>query len=211
MRRIDKTVILSSEYKKWLDKLNRDKVKHPSTNRTYYCDVVMNLLYCQKAVCAYTEMLICDPMLLTEDKWENGRYKSEKPSQLGSLEHFDPRLKMDKFWEWDNLFVIHSKINVIKRDSEVDYILKPDSPEYDPMKLLDYDEFTHHFIPHTEIEDETLRTRIQRMIDVLQLNHGTVRYERETFFYRIAGDVKTNKKTEIDRFFTAYDMTKDRL
>jgi hypothetical protein len=55
MRKIDKTKILSVHYKKWLDQVSRDNVKHPQRS-TYYDDVVMNLLHCQKGACAYTEI-----------------------------------------------------------------------------------------------------------------------------------------------------------
>ena len=205
MRKIDKTKILSTQYKKWVDRLNRDKVKHPK-KRTYYNDVMMNLLHCQKGVCAYTEMIICNPELLDEENWKNGRYKSKKVDRLGSLEHFDPQLKKDKYWEWDNLFAISLDINVKKGAQEVDDILKPDSPQYDPFKLLEYNSRTHFFVPHRDIEDKDLRERIKRMLKVLQVNHNTVCYHRKTFFNRIAWHGKVDMKPKIDRFFTAYQM-----
>lgn len=207
MRKIDKTRILSTQYKKWLDRKNQDKTKkHPAKNRYYYNDVVMNLLHCQKGVCAYTEMLVCNPELLTEDKWENGRYKSQKVERLGSLEHFDPLLKEDKYWEWDNLLVISLDINVKKQDKEVDDILKPDTPQYDPFKLLEYNAQTHLFIPHRDIEDNSIRERIKKMIKVLHINHDTVCYKRKTFFYRLAWEDKVDMLPVIDHFFTAYQM-----
>lgn len=209
MRKIDKTVILSTQYKKWLDQLNRDKAKHPSQSDKYYDDVVMNLLHCQKGVCAYTEMLVCNPELLTEDKWEDGWYKPEKVERFGSLEHFDPQLKEDKYWEWDNLFVISLDINVKKGAKEVDEILKPDSPAYDPFKLLEYNEQTHLFVPHRDIEDNSLRERIKKMIKVLHINHDTVCYKRKTFFYQINWQGKAARPIIIDRFFTAYQMVMD--
>jgi len=205
MRRIDKTKILSSKYKEWLDKLDRDKVKHPHS-RTYYNDVVMNLLHCQKGVCAYTEMFLCNSGLLSEDKWKNGRYAEKKTEHFGELEHFDPKLKANRFWEWDNLFVIHSDINRLKRDKDIDDIPKPDSPGYDPDKLLEYDDDTHLFVPHTDIKNETERRHIERMIDVLQLNHNTVRCEREIFLKKVGEYREVNRTVNIDRFFTACRM-----
>lgn len=206
MRKIDKTVILSAQYKKWLDHLNQDKVKHPSQSDKYYNDVLMNLLHCQKGVCAYTEMIVCNPVLLSEDKWENGRYKCKEIERFGSLEHFDPKLKEEKYWDWDNLFVVSLDINVKKGDKEVDEILKPDTPEYDPFKLLEYSEQTHLFVPHRDIEDVSLRERIKKMIKVLQINHDTVSYKRKTFFYQITWQDKVDRSIIIDRFFTAYQM-----
>ena len=206
MRKIDKTKILSTQYKKWVDRLNRDKIIHPAQKRTYYNDVMMNLLHCQKGVCAYTEMIICNPELLDEKNWKNGRYKSRKVDRLGSLEHFDPQLKKDKYWEWDNLFAISLDINVKKGAQEVDDILKPDSPQYDPFKLLEYNAQTHRFAPHCDIEDSDLRERIKRMLKVLQVNHDTVRYHRKTFFNRISWHGNVDIQPEIDCFFTAYQM-----
>jgi len=208
MRKIDKTKILSVEYKKWLDKLNRDQMNHPQRG-IYHDDVVMNLLYCQKGVCAYTEMALCDHDLLREDKWEKGRYKlkkHEKPQCLGELEHFDPKLKKDKYWEWDNLFVVLEKINRRKGTKEVDEILKPDSPGYNPMVLLEYDEDYHVFYPSPDIEDDILIERIERMITVLQLNFDFVRQERRKFLTKAIELGEMNRPIEIDRFFTAYQM-----
>jgi hypothetical protein len=186
MRRIDKTRILSTTYKEWLDRLDRENLDHP-VNETYRLDVVMNLLYCQGGVCAYTEMRLCPPDLLDGQKWVNGRFKEKigKIDKFGSLDHFDPRLKKKKFWNWENLFMVFTDINPKKGAQAVDEILKPDLPGYDPFKLLAYSDTTHMFAPSPEVEDETLRQRIDRMIDVLQINHGQIRYERKTFFARI--------------------------
>lgn len=205
MRKIDKTKILSTQYKKWLVRLNRDRIIHPAQNR-YYNDVMMNLLHCQKGVCAYTEMIICNPKLLDEENWQNGSYISKNVERMGSLEHFDPHLKKDKYWDWDNLFVISFDINVKKGAQEVDDILKPDSPQYDPFKLLEYNTHTHIFTPHRDIEEEDLRERIKRMLKVLQINHNTVCYYRKTFFYRISWLDKVKIQPKIDCFFTAYQM-----
>lgn len=205
MRRIDKTKILSSKYKEWLDKLNRDKVKHPQS-RIYYTDVVMNLLHCQKGVCAYTETPLCLPELFDESNWEEGKYKISEPEPSGELEHFDPKLKEDRRWEWDNLFVVDAVINRKKRNKEVDDILKPDSAQYSPDKYLEYDVDTHCFIPNTGIEDETLRQRIKRMISVLHLNYASVRNEREIYLTMVFKLREVSRPIRINCFFTACRM-----
>jgi hypothetical protein len=153
MRKIDKSKILSTKYKEWVEKLDKEQKKHPvpKTKDRYFYDVVMNLLHCQKGVCAYTERFLCKAELLTEDKWENGRYARKKPKRFGHLEHFNPNLKDEKGYEWDNLFVACSDVNVLKGEEDVDDILKPDSPDYDPMELLDYDIDTHFFVANTGI------------------------------------------------------------
>jgi len=254
MRRIDKSKgkILSTEYKKKVDKLDNAGEKHPGKSWEYYIDVVMNLLYCQEGVCAYTEMFLCRPELLKKEKWQNGRYnnnkisvdengnlvqlesKSRKVGKFGSLDHFNPDLKTYKYWDWDNLFVVHSDINTWKQDEPVDYILKPDSPGYNPHKLLAYIEKiessdndrktkiddlnifknklgyiieTHYFVAHPDRSEEE-RKRINKMIEVLGLNHDTVCYERETFLNIVREKEFVEERMKVDRFFTAYEMVK---
>ena len=206
MRKIDKTKILSVEYKKWVDNLNHDEEQHQKDNRYYYVDILMNLLHCQKGVCAYTEMLLCHPCLLKADNWKNGRYAHKSPQAIGELDHFDPRLKKNKCWEWQNLFVVLERINRVKSDREVDDILKPDSPHYDPAVLLEYNGKYNIFIPHTRIEDEAIRKRIKHMIDVLQINYPYIRGEREKFLKEVFKARELGWSIEIDRFFTAYQM-----
>lgn len=76
-----------------------------------------------------------------------------------------------------------------------------------PEKYFDYDENTHRFVPNTDIEDEVKRTEIQRMIDeVLFLNHGVVKNERENFVNELKQKIKFGTTPKIDRFFTAIKM-----
>jgi hypothetical protein len=206
MRKIDKTRILSTEYKKWVDELNCKEEKHPSESKRFKKDVMMNLLHCQKGVCAYTEMFLCDFNLITEDNWENGRYRLRKPQRFGELEHFDPKLKKNKFWEWENLFVVHADINRLKGVQEVDDILKPDSPVYDPMVLLKYDIDFHVFYPHPSIKNKTIRERIRRMIKILQINYGPVRSKRRKFLKMVFELREFAQTVEVGCFFTAYQM-----
>jgi hypothetical protein len=225
MRRIDKRKILSTEYKKEVDKLNKSGKKHPGEYWKYRPDVMMNLLYCQEGFCAYTEMDLCDPGHIKIEKWQDGRYitlekivdmegnitysdtKSRKNETFGTLEHFNPELKEKKFWDWDNLFVIHSKINTAKKDKKVDNILKPDSPGYDPFKLLAYNNETHCFFAYKGLSEDE-RLRIHNMIEVLQLNYSYVRYQREKFFNKIKKHNFVEEELPVDQFFTAYEMVR---
>lgn len=206
MRKIDKTKLLSTKYKEWVDALDKKEEKHPGKNYRYRKDVVMNLLHCQKGVCAYTEMFLCNPEFIKEDKWDDGGYRPAKPEYLGELEHFDPNLKNDTFWDWDNLFVVHSDVNRKKWAREVDDILKPDLPAYDPFALLKYDADLNVFYPHTEIKDKTITERVRYMIDILQLNYDPVRCERKKFLKKVFELRAFDQPVEIDRFFTAYEM-----
>ncbi len=211
MRRIDKSKILSTKYKKWLDKQNRDKKKHPEKS-VYRKDVVMNLLHCQKGLCAYTETLLCeDETLLSEENWQDGRYNVDNPSFEGDLEHFDPNLKEKQNWEWDNLFVSRHKPNVLKSDQGVDYILKPDSPDYDPMKLLTYVKKYHVFRPHSGLKDENVIARIKEMIEVLQLNYGTYREKRKKYFKQMFTNREYGTPFKHEQFLTACRMIENEM
>ncbi|MCU0324012.1 MAG: hypothetical protein MUF45_01995 [Spirosomaceae bacterium] len=213
MQQIDKNYdkILSTKYKAWVDNLELKKKKHPES-RTYYDDVVMDLYRCQKGVCAYTEMFICISSLYDESNWVDGEYKIpdeaafQRTDHLGELEHFNPDLKENHYWLWDNFFMIHSTVNSLKSNKPVANFLKPDLPDYSPHKYFDYDESTHRFIPNTDIEDENLKIEIKRMIDeVLFLNHGVVRNERENYINDIKQKIRFGSLYKIDRFFTAVD------
>ena len=213
MQKIDKSVdkILSTKYKAWLD---NDAVKHDGSNRSYYDDVAMNLYKCQSGVCAYTEMHICVPDLYTDDNWVKGRYKipdtaeHKRIDHLGELEHFDPEDKKVNYWNWDNLFMIHAKINGIKSGATPVAYLKPDADEYAPEKYFDYDEGTNRFIPNTEIKDPVIANEIQYMIDkVLFLNHGVVKNERRDYINTIKDKKERGILYTIDRFFTAVKWT----
>ncbi|MFN8345045.1 MAG: hypothetical protein U0X91_08575 [Spirosomataceae bacterium] len=167
MQRIDKTLLLSSEYKQWEESMTETHSQYNSSNNKYYYDVVMNLLHCQRGVCAYTEILLCSEDLYHSGHWKNGKYQIHKPEFSGALDHFNPLLKKEKGWLWDNFFIVQKDINdKHKQDKPVDYILKPDSASYNPFKLLEYDEQLHIFIANTDL-DESLQNRINDMIELL--------------------------------------------
>ncbi|RDB05254.1 hypothetical protein [Runella aurantiaca] len=74
------------------------------------------------------------------------------------LYHFDASLKNGKAWLWDNLFMVLGKANNDKDDKPIDSILKPDSPDYDPFRLLEYDYELDELIPNLGLhEDEQKR------------------------------------------------------
>ncbi len=208
MRKIDKSKILSTQYKEWVEKLDKERRDHPKpkSNDRFYFDVVMNLLHCQKGVCAYTESPLVEPEFLTEDKWEGGRYKEKKPKRFGHLEHFNPELKKKKGYEWDNLFVACSDINVLKGKKGIDDILKPDSAGYEPMELLAYDTMTHCFFPNPNIDDEKLKERIRYMLKLLQLNHPTICFKRGKFVKAGQAYRVLNRSYDVYQYFTACRM-----
>lgn len=210
MRKIDKNYdqILSIKYKTWVDTLEINGTKHP-LSRTYYDDVAMELYKCQKGVCAYTERWICPTQLYDCKLWVDGKYTSlhndeyQRVDHAGEMDHFDPQLKENQYWLWSNLFMIDATINSRKGNQPVITYLKPDLDDYSPEKYFEYDEDTHRFVPHTDLDKEK-RADIQYMIDhVLLLNHGVIRNDRRDFINEVKQKKKNNSTIKIDRFFTA--------
>ncbi len=210
MRKIDKSIIKSNNYKKWLQKI-RAKQKTHKTCSTYKVDVMMCLLYCQKGVCAYTEMRLCVPDAINENKWNENEYINRKYNldKIGDLEHFDSSLKNIFHCEWDNLFMVFHEINNDKSVKNIDLIkeFKPDNEKYSPEEIFDYDINTHKFRPNSDIEDVDKIKKINKLIEIFCINSGFVKYERETFLSR----VNYNKDEPIDRFYTAYNFSKKYL
>lgn len=211
MQKIDKdyTKILTINYKKWVDALEAMGKKHP-LSKTYYDGIVMDLYRCQKGVCAYTERFLCPPSLYEARHWtDKGVYQIEDPEEFtrtdhaGELEHFDPTLKENQYWLWDNLFMIDARVNGLKSDTSVVAYLKPDSLEYTTEQWLDYDEQTHRFVPNTELDEEKAK-EVQYMIDhVFYLNHGVIRIDRQEYVEKIKMKKTFLQPYKIDRYFTA--------
>lgn len=182
MRKIDKTLILATKYKEWEENFEEKGLPHDkydSSNGDYYLDIVMNLLHCQKGLCAYTEIQLCGKEYLSLEKWEEGTYKGVKANN-GALEHFDESLKSKKKdivgkkdWLWANFFVIDSDTNTRKGAKTVDYILKPDTVDYEPFVYLEYDANIHHFVPNPTLS-EAEKTRVRNMIEILGLNFPNI-------------------------------------
>jgi len=197
---------LPSNYKTWLSEVqdgNKDF-------RYYYDDIVMNLYKCQQGVCAYTEAYICPMPLYEANNWTTGKYiipdeaEFSRVDHRGELDHFDPENKKIQYWNWDNLFMIDSKINNIKSNKQVFHYLKPDLNDYTPEKYFEYDDETHRFIPNTDFEDENIVSEIKYMIDeVLCLNHGVVRKDRENYINELKDKKQRGQEFIIDRFFTS--------
>jgi hypothetical protein len=176
MRKIDKTCSLSTVYKAWEEGLEANGHSHPkySSSAEYYRDIIMQLYLCQGGLCAYTEQLLCEPSIYSVANWAEGKYTLDFPKRkpLGSLDHFDPKLKENKGWLWDNFFMIDYEVNStkIKGKKSVDPILKPDVEDYDPFELLEYDVSLHTFLPNGNLEKETFG-KVENMINVLGINH----------------------------------------
>ncbi len=180
MKKINKTQILSTKYKEWEDKFEKNNEPHQKYNSTaniYYRDVVMNLLFCQKGLCAYTEVQLCPQDAILKTKWNDGQYGDAEKSFNGELEHFDETLKSKKKeiiakkdWLWSNFFMVDSDTNNRKGTKKVDYILKPDGADYNEFELLDYNIDTHIFVANLSLSEEK-RKKINYMLnEVLGIN-----------------------------------------
>lgn len=176
--------------------------------------MLVSLLYCQKGLCAYTEILMARADRYNPDNFDKkGRYinKNEEASGFSAqLDHFNSDLKNKKGWDWDNFFAVSDKINIRKSDKQVDDILKPDSPYYDPYKLLAYDEEEHIFYANPDIEDENLIKRIQSMIKVLGLNYGTIKDMRTEYLNEKTELLELGIEKEAYQFVTAFEMIKEK-
>lgn len=212
MQKINKSLELATEYKKWLDGINR-KAVHPrytSSNHRFYYDIVSNLLWVQKGLCAYTELFLCDVELFEKSKWQNGKFN--KFDFKGQLDHYDATLKEKKGWDWSNFFMIDSDVNRKKNDKKMSGLLKPDHDDYDPFYFLQYDFKTHNFIPNAERTDAQ-QDRILKEINILGLNFQPIIDHRKNYITPLIDDVSLGIKSiesvrkGLFQFYTSFEMS----
>jgi hypothetical protein len=213
MRKIDKTTILSTDYKKWEETLPELHPKYNSSKNKYYYDIVMNLFHCQNGLCAYTEMLLCPPDPFQEIIWENEKYPYPSDESIfnGQLDHFDSTKKDTQGWLWDNLFMVDSDTNRRKSTKDVDEILKPDREGYDPFLLLEYNSQINKFLANTELEVDIQNTINHLLNNVLGVNHYLVTFKRRSIGDKIdliLQGFKTWETIEITEFPTAFEFCK---
>ncbi len=182
MRKIDKSQRRSTEYQNWEASRGEEHPRYTSSTNPFYIDIVMDLLHCQRGLCAYSETQLCDPQFFREDQWVEGRYVGTGNRRVhnGQLEHFDEQLKFKEGdansqkqdWLWSNFFMADSDLNILKGTKKVDYLLKPDAADYDPFDLLEYSDETHQYIPHPKFKENDPQkwARVDAMIEVLGLN-----------------------------------------
>ncbi|MCB9235996.1 MAG: hypothetical protein H6581_30395 [Bacteroidia bacterium] len=184
MERINKRIRFSKEYKSWLEDLERNNLPHPSYNSSngkYYPDILMELLKIQRGCCAYTQKRLCqDESVFAPQNWVEGKYQGKISSSYGELEHFDEGLKVNKAWDWENLFVVDEKVNKNKGSAPVDYILKPDLDSFLPEDLLSYHIPTHRFVANPRKSSEE-KIRIKEMIKILGLNFPVIQRDRGSY------------------------------
>ncbi|NML37749.1 hypothetical protein HHL17_11140 [Chitinophaga sp. G-6-1-13] len=218
MQKIDKSLMLATKYKKWLDTLNAKNEKHTIYNSSkgkYYYDIVANLIWVQAGLCAYSERLLQEPARFSPGNWANGVFPKFPFS--GQLDHYDATLKEQYGWSWDNFFVIDSDINVkLKRTNIPTGLLKPDMPHYDPRVYLEYERTHHVFVPNRLLEFP-VQEQVRKDISCLGINFQPIidirKYYLEPLFFDVEYQVqsRTQVQNRLYQFFTAFDLVADRL
>lgn len=223
MKKIDKSTILSANYKSSVAKLKKDEheVYDGKYKREHYTDIKMSLLYCQNGLCAYTEQMICDPSFIDKKNWGDEKYKNleklEKYKIQGDLEHFDESLKPENAFLWDNFFValVHVNRNIKGRKEIIKGILKPDSEHYNPYDDLAWikdntnrDIDVYIFSPNKDLSIDKQKD-IKYMIDILGLN--CIDYIRQKQLNEWKDRVEIGLEVNPYQYPTAWKMTLNTL
>ncbi|MCE2962613.1 MAG: hypothetical protein ACK5UE_00420 [Chitinophagales bacterium] len=215
MKKIDKSEILATSYKTWLDNLGETHPEYTSSKHKFYYDIVANLVWIQGGLCAYTEVLLNDKKTVAPEKWVDGMFNRFEVK--GALDHYFPNLKRETGWDWQNFFLIDYDINSkIKRDNQPHGILKPDKSDFDPFYFLEYNYVKHIFIPNSE-RDIDFQIKIKHDIDILGLNYGPIVNDREKYLKNLFSEALMGKKEILEirkdlyKFYTAFEMSMKQL
>jgi hypothetical protein len=219
MQPLDKTQVFAKPYKTWQDNLTATNTNHPAYNSSkgeFYYDIIANLIWVQKGLCAYTEYRLQAFEKCAEKFWDNGKF--QKFDFAGELDHYDPTLKANQSWLWDNFFLIDADINSkkVKGNKQPNGILKPDKADFNPADFLEYEIATHLFIPSRLLQPEE-QYRVLHDIDTLGLNWQPIKERREEYLNEFLLDVKYKKITFVDamnkltQFFTAFRLCREYL
>lgn len=215
MQKIDKSTILSNNYKEWLDTLGDNHPSYNSSSNKYYNDIKMSLLHCQKGLCAYTEELLCDERFIKIENWDENKYKKELTKLeidevQGDLEHFDESLKPTQGWLWDNFFVVNTYVNcrIKLSKSIIKGILKPDDENYDPYKYLSFSYETGIFSPNVSLTKEE-QENVKYMIEILGLN--CIHIKRKKQLKEWMDRYELGLPIDNYQFITAWEMTLNNL
>jgi hypothetical protein len=214
MKKIDKSIILSKNYEKWVASLGDEHPQYDRSKNKYYNDVKMSLLYCQEGLCAYTEEQLCDKKLIKPHNWDDEKYATSLNNHTnlvnGSLDHFDKSLKEKQAWLWSNLFFIHSDINSkVKCSQTIQEILKPDAPHYDPYHYLVFDYKHNMFVANPKLTQQE-QDDVECMIRTLGINRNG--FKRQSLINRLVKAFENEiELEEPDEYVTAWNMTLQQL
>lgn len=210
--------MLATVYQQEIDELDAKNEDHPKyySRHKYYKSVLLSLLFCQNGLCAYTELRLMEMADLekyaTQIREQNGELSREVNFETpAQIEHFDESLKQEKGWQWSNLFAVFDSVNTrVKGTKSVDSILKPDSEEYNPFELLEYDTEHHMFTAHSDLA-ENIASRIETMIKTLGLNWKFIRNQRKDYLEEVLERFQNNSDVQAHQFITAFEMSKSEL
>jgi hypothetical protein len=216
MRKLDKAEILAIEYKNWQDGFI-PAVNHPNYNSSanqFYYDIIANLIWIQKGLCAYTEYMMQDYEKCAPANWRNNKF--DRFDFAGELDHYDPTLKNIQGWLWDNFFLIDSDVNSkkVKGSKKPNSLLKPDKPDFEPSYYLEYDVSIHQFIPN-KLRTFDEQALILHDINTLGLNWQPTVERRAKYLNEIINDVRYGEVTfenaynKLIQFFTAFNLSKN--
>jgi len=223
MKKIDKSLILSNNYKNAEKELKKDEHEpyESKFKRDYYTDIKMSLLYCQGGLCAYTEQMICEPSFIYKQNWDDDKYKSleklEKYKVEGDLEHFDESLKPKNAFSWDNFFVViaHVNRNIKGTKKIIKGILKPDDKDYNPYEYFIWikddtnrDIDVYIFAPNKDFSIKKQKD-IKYMIDILGINYLDYKRQRQLNEWRDKYEMGFEVKPY--QYPTAWSMTLKQL
>jgi hypothetical protein len=210
MRELDKKITLATAFETWY---NQDSARPYHSSRYPYYDVLYELLIIQDGLCAYTELRLIDPENLEKLKngFVDGKYTADyKPDVPAQIEHFSKARKITCGWDFNNLFGVYDRVNLLKNHLEnkygADEILKPDSENYSSQKYLMYDKEEHIFFPNINL-DRISHQKVSNMIIVLGLNNDYIKMTRKNYIEMIkALEEYSEVKQTVTQFHTAYSM-----
>ena len=215
MQKIDKSTILSKDFKTWHNALEVDNhPKYNSSSNPNYWDIKMSLLYCQRGLCAYTEQRLCDVSWIEKAHWGDEKYnkvltREDKHCIQGDLEHFDESLKEKNGWSWDNFFVVSAHANrCIKGRKPIKNILKPDLSDYKAEKYLVFNFDAGVFAPNPELNDNDKKD-VESMIETLGIN--CIYSQRKTRLIEWRERIDVGLDVIPNEYITAWNMIKKNL
>ncbi len=146
---------------------------------------------------------------ISKENWNEEKYITKLDNQNlinGDLEHFDESIKEKQAWLWNNLFFVNGDINrKVKCSKSILSILKPDAPDYDPYKYLEFDYKRNLFVANSGLSDEE-QDDIECMIQTLGLNSN--RFKRKHQIERLVKAFEFG--LELDEpyeYITSWEMT----
>jgi hypothetical protein len=216
MRFIDKKIKKAKKYNAWLKSYKgKNHPKYSSSSFRFYYSIVFDLLTCQEGICAYTEKFLTNVEMFEADPWKNGVCNQFKFS--GQLDHYDPKLKANTGWLWDNFFISDSDINMKNKNQlSPKGILKPDIQGFDPNQLLEYDLNQHIFIPKIALSDSKKKDVLHDLY-VLGVNFEPIVQLRRKYLNPYLQKLNFRQQSladinsELFQFYTAFSMASAKI